>query len=441
MMSEKETQSGLNDIGKATSFSSTFLKDVVPTVDSTPELFPDQKDTASWFGGVLEAGATASIGVSNSTDKSGHQRIKTLPYVEIHTSSQPMLDRLHRTYGGMRKPKFWSKGGKLAAELVGATFPFTIGRQEHALAMKNWLLAENLDEQIAIARDLKGREWQQTGDLLAYRELVKNPAFVAGALDSRAYIATRNLQNDHTLTIHMGSKNIPLLNALRSIFGGQIRIAKPAGTQVKHGDNIFQTKVDTFSWVLLGSEAIELCKFVADFVQTPLPERWDFKRSVELHVERIQFAQTVAKKAMMELQQVQAGELGKPSSDEELAANFGKNIKTIKSLLEKVLTPAEQKIRRDTIDRYSKQSTDAVLDRQIVAFIQEELSALQSGETERISQNNELAQKFGVSARVLSRILDQLPPDMRSVRLTKLRSQITHERHILYRSKKQKKVL
>lgn len=398
-----------------------------------PEMFPDLNTTTTWFGGILEIGAITSISVAQFTDKNGFLRLKTQPYIEIHSGSTQMVEKLYATYGGMRKPRYWYKGGRVAAEIVAATYPYTVARQEHALAMQNWLNAENIKEQIAIARDLQGREWQQLANPAAYEVLLTNPAFVAGVLDSRAYIATRPSRYHHILYMNTASKNLALLTALQSKFGGHTRVTDPAGTEVDHGNIVFETKGDSNVWKVLGSEAIEVVRFASKFIQTPLPKDWDYQRSVEIEEENALLAEELARHVRSELQLLQAGKIPQLSTDSVLGDMFTIDHRRVARYLGELLSPDEQTERRKNIRKFAQRSVDAIVARQIAEHIEKEVIAFQQDKNDRISYKEELADAFGVSDRAIKRhVLPYLDPALQQARLGILRSQITRERNNSY---------
>lgn len=406
------------------------------------QLFIDSQATVTWFAGTLEVGAIATIGVSQYRDQRGILRDKTQPYIEIHSTSQPMLDRLYAVYGGMRRSRFWNKGGQVAAEIVASTLPSTVARQEHALAMQNWLNAETIEEKIVIARDLQAQPaWQQRGDEEAYQDLLTNPTFVAGVLDCRAYIGLRPSKNYHTLYIQITSKNLALLNSLESKFGGWTRMTEPAGIEVHHGDVVFATQIDTHVWEAVGSEAIELVTFASPFLQTSPPEGWGYQRAIERQEEVQQLAERIAEQARREMEQLRAGEIPKLSTDPVLAEMFGIYQRTLSQYLRRILTPAERKARYDTIKRFARRAVDAVRTREVVEYLTEELLAYQRGERDRLSYGDNITERFGISRKVLTRhIIPQLDPEVSSTRLAILRSQITRERNLAYWQRYREKI-
>ena len=403
----------------------------IENLHQTHELFSDPQATAAWFGGVLETGAITSIGVAQYRDARGILRDKTQPFVEIHTTSQVMLDRLHTVYGGMRKPRFWNKGGQVAAEIVASTFPFIVARREHALAMQNWLNSDGIEEKIAIARGIQGIVWQQEGEIEAYQALLTNPAFVAGILDSRGYLAIRPAKYYHTLYMQTTSKNLALLNSLQVTFGGRTRMTEHAGTKVNHGSVAFETQVDTHVWEAVGSEAISLVRFASPFLLTHPPEGWDYQRAIEKQGEERELARKIAEQARRELALVQTGELLQLNTNAGLATMFGIGRVRVSQYLEETLTPEELKARYNTIKQYARRSVDAVTARQIVEHIKQEVEAVQNGERDRLSLRVELTELFGVSIKALSRhVIPQLDPATSTARQAILRIQITHDKNL-----------
>lgn len=315
-----------------------------------PFILPDSQATAAWFGGAIEAGGTVSIGVS-SYWKSGARRVKTQPHIEIHSHDQLMLRRLYEVYGGSIKDLFWGKGGYTAAEIVASTLPYTVARREHALAMQNWLNAENIDEKVRIAGELKGRAWQEDSEPESYAELLRNPAFVAGIFDSRGYMQVRTAhtdrdKEDHAQYVHVGSKNIGLLKALESHFGGVVKVVKPAGTIINTGDTSFETQVDTIAWEVLSSKALNFLQFVGPYLQSQLPEGWDYQRSV-INEQRTQvLIERILARIRMELDQFEAGDVDRVSTNASLAEAFGIHKSTVSGYLSTRLTREEKRKRR-----------------------------------------------------------------------------------------------
>lgn len=405
------------------------------------DIFSDDQILAAWFGGILEVGATATIGVSEYFDKKSEVfRTKTLPYIEMHSHDRTMLSKLHETYGGQLKPRFWGKGGYIAAEIVAATLPSTVARTEHALAMQNWLNAEHLDEKIAIARDLKGRSWQQDSEPESYASMLKNPAFVAGVFDSRGYMGirtarTHSTSEDHAQYVHVGSKNIGLLEALRAHFGGRVRVTSPAGSVTEYRERVIETYVDTTAWEVLSSEAINFLRFAYPYLQTTLPEDWELQKSVEKRKMSQQLAERLAEQVRRELAQLEANAIDALSTDAMLADSFGVHKATVGRYLRRMLTREEKKTRFSTLIASSKSTVDSADIRKMIADIEEEVTAFQQGRIDKLSLREDWTERFGITASILdSRVLPRLDPQLSPIRRAALRSQITAERNRNYRA-------
>ncbi len=401
--------------------------------------FSDSQSTAAWFGGVLEAGATASIGVAQYFDhRSGVLRTKTQPYIEIHSHDQSLLRRLLEVYGGHTKQRFWNKGGYTAAEIVASTLPFTVARREHAIAMQNWLNAESLADKIAIAHDLRGKTWQQNTEPESYAELLKNPAFIAGIFDSRGYmyIRTANSKSDkagHAQYVQVGSKNLGLLRALESSFGGRAKVTVPAGTAIDIRDTVVETQVDTHIWRALSSEAVNFLRFASPYLQTALPEGWDFQRSVVKQQNTQQLAESITGQVRNELERLKAGEADEISTDAMLAESFGVHKATVGRYLRRLLTPKEKKARVSAIITKVRSTIDHTAIQDAISYIHNEISAYQRGEVSRLSLREELASRFEISTRILdTRIIPHLDGNLNLVRLGVLRTQITQTRNRNY---------
>ncbi len=388
-------------------------------------LFPDEEQsTAAWFAGALEVGAIAQIAVAQYTDKRGILRTKTQPSVDIYLRHYPALQKLHGAYGGMLKPRYWAKGGKVAAEVVASTLPFAVARREYALAMQNWLNAEDVEEQIRIARSIQGLEWQKMGQPEKYAQLVENPAFIAGILDKRGSLYMTPARNYQTLDIYVGTKNLAILQALQAKYGGaEPRIQDPAGSVSKHLD--FETLEDSYGWGITGIAAINLVRFSQPYLLVPPPEKWEYQRGVEKAAEELQLAQRVVEFARDEMKQYQNGDIPKVSNNTMIAARFGIGSQRVSEFLDGLLTPEESLARVDTVRKQAKRGVDRIRLKEVIDFITAEVEAALEGRSDRVSYREELAERFGISIKTIKRdIVPGLDPSIQAARNTFLRSQI-----------------
>ena len=399
----------------------------------SPEVFRHPHTTAAWFAGVLEVGATASFSITEHRAKNGTIYPKTLPTVEIRTADEQMRQKLYDAYGGTNRPRYWSKAGRVAAEIIASTYPYAVARKEHAAAATMWLEAETVNEQIMIVQEILGSRWQQRGDEDEYRKLLENPAFVAGLLDSRGYIAIRTGNGYHQLYIQTTSKNVHLLNSLEESFGGRVRVTEPENTDVDHGKVVFVTTADTYVWDALGPNAINVVTFAAPYLQTKLPDNWEYRRSVERDQEDLQLAHNIAEYIKRELGLVQAGELARASSSPVLQAHFQISKKRLVRLLNMVMTPDLDEDWRKSVRKSTKATFTEQKIREIHEFIAQEIADFQEGKIDRISYGDEIAQRFEVNPKAIKKhIFSSLETGLKETRRAIAASQGTRERNVVY---------
>lgn len=349
---------------------------------SIKEVFSDAETTALWFAGITEPGTSVTIGVTQYWDRQSQvTRLKTLPALSVHTTSPQMLDRLYDTYGGERKSRLWRKSGAVAAEIVAATLPYAVARRDHAAAMQLWLQATSVEEQIEIAREIQYTEWQQKANPEDYKELLENPPFVAGVLDSRAYIDTRRSKNFHNLYIQTTSKNVALLHALQEKFGGRVRITDEASTKVDHGTVVFETKVDSYVWEILGSQAIHAVRFCQQFLQSELPAGWDYQRAVEEQQEIAELRDTVIGYIRWEMAEYLLGNLDAISTRQQLKERFGIGGSFMERFLNE-LTKEERKKRHSIVKSVGQLTQSRV--RSITDEIEAEVRAYVAGQIDHL---------------------------------------------------------
>lgn len=414
--------------------SSALLRegDTAPEI-RMEELFQDTETTEAWFAGVLEIGAISGVQVAEYTDKKGFERRMTQPYIEIHSGSQEMLNRLYTVYGGMRKPRFWRKGGRVAAEIVASTDSYVVARKEYSIGMKNWLDEEDIEGKISVAREIQGLGWQEKGETGSYESLLRNPAFVAGVLDSRGYIAIRTSNNFHTLYIQVNSKNKTLLDALELSFGGKVKIMDKEGTKVGRGTVVFQVLSDTHSWEVRGSKAINIAQFCREFLQTPLPEGWNYQRLVEREEEKRGLAKRIARQVRRELKWKKKGKISRISPNSILRKQFGVGFNIISQALRQELTPEEKKARRGLINRQAKLGVSPIVAQKIVEKLVQEVLDYKEGRIQRLSYREDLVRDFGISmAQFHHHVLPKIDSNLRRSRSEILKSQISTERNLRY---------
>jgi hypothetical protein len=376
-----------------------------PTI---PEVFVDPEATAAWFAGVLEIGATAFLSDTTDVREGGRRVPKSLPGVHIHSTSEKTIDVLYAQYGGTRQRRVWKKHGKIAAEIVASIEPFAVARKGHARAMQRWLAATTPTEQVEIAKELQATTWQAYGNKEVYKERLVNPIILAGVLDSRGYIARR--QRD--LYIEVTSKNTELLYALSDLHGGRVRITDEKGTLVDHESVSFETTVDSYVWETFGSNAIDVVRTAAPYLQGILPDSWDYRKSAEIQRAKNEEDLRIIAYVREEMKQFEEGKIGRISSDFELTRKLNIGIMVLRRAF-RSFPSVEQIERRKIISQLTGRKFDILQAKEKAAYIAQEVREFQEGKRDTVSVTADLVTYFGVGEDVITLyILPQLSPDV-----------------------------
>lgn len=122
----------------------------------------------------------------------------------------------------------WYIKSEDAVELAVFIQDYSPSRAEAIAAFQNWINTEDLAERVVIAREFnEAARTEQTSALKEkYKDLVKNPLFVAGIFESRGLLFSRK-RGDQTLdpVIIINSENVQLLEAIKEKYGGGISLA------------------------------------------------------------------------------------------------------------------------------------------------------------------------------------------------------------------------
>ena len=201
-----------------------------------------------WFAGLVEVACTAGLSVGLE-----HRGFKTYfhvnPLIKMGDNNFDRMIRLKahaggnashlNKYGRGNSPYQWAATGRYAVDLAMEVSPYAPSRAETFTAFLNWANTDDIEEKIVIARELHetrgGRVEVSAGD---YESLVRDNAFVAGAIDARGtirrkdieYVSRKPYEGDDNLPPHdwiirwldMPSKNLSLLEALQRQWGGNI---------------------------------------------------------------------------------------------------------------------------------------------------------------------------------------------------------------------------
>lgn len=185
----------------------------------------------AWLGGLFEVGGSLGL----FTNYLRRRTYQSFPFISLADSYEGVIDKLVQRFGGKKYqhgPGKWqwiargTKGRVLL--LANAMMPFAPSRTEMIIGIQNWEQAD-LEERVQIAKDLKGYDRVKTLQVDTYDDLVKRPAFVAGVFDGRA--APYSMRHRDEVVpegfwvseqVNIYSENRPLLEALRTDYGGAV---------------------------------------------------------------------------------------------------------------------------------------------------------------------------------------------------------------------------
>lgn len=183
----------------------------------TPEYIEEVRSHAAWLGGFFEIGSTLLIEMKGS----GRWRYPGL-YMRVFDNAESKINRFRALFGGAKHQKgnSWELSFGIAqASVLGASLaPFAPSKSDVAKVIGEWehLTAKEREMQKIFLDELEQNKSIKPED---YQELVKNPDFVAGVLENRAILFTRENRRPF---MRVYSQNLPLLMVLRTEFGGEV---------------------------------------------------------------------------------------------------------------------------------------------------------------------------------------------------------------------------
>ena len=188
---------------------------------------------APLLGGLFEAAGTVLISVhsykrilASGETKYAHAS----PLLRYQDNNKDKILIFKKKFGGTFRPALgyidsyqWTVVGHEAVEVATAIQPFAPSRSEIIFAFRNWQNAEDNDEKLSIAHEVKGAAARQLQPREVYTELLENNAFLAGVFEAGGF-----------LTVARGGKRVLVLNthntnlreAIKAEFGGSITTKK-----------------------------------------------------------------------------------------------------------------------------------------------------------------------------------------------------------------------
>lgn len=376
-----------------------------------------------WLAGALEVGGTVAFGIHR--EKSG--RVSAYPHISLQQHDEELIALLKKEYGGSRikgdgAASGWRLGGYKAADMISDMEPYAVSRSEMVLAVKNWLDSETA-QRIQIAEEMKGYERYADGSIDQYISLVRDPDFVAGILDNRGRIYPFFLGAYTYPRIEVGSKNENLLEALRRVYGGNLRCVLNAGTRGNINGKEFETKRNSYVLNLSNAKARRVIELTQGHVKAESNRNWERKISERqkhpMEHQTLQLQSAIQE----ELGQISRGELGRISTAEELAMKFSLDLR--KTRLELSLLPTELRKQREAIMRSENRHALTGQDVQkLLSELSEEIGQYKNGEILKLSHSVALARQAGVNVHTFHKyVISKLPNEVQEWRWRILLSQ------------------
>lgn len=410
-------------------------EDLVPPEKLTPE-------DLQWFAGAFEVGGAMGIGVSKN---------KTNPYMRIQDSNEDLIDTLQARFGGSksrdskRNSFMWILNGRRAAETMVEMEPYLVSREELSLAAYNWLQTDDQDSRLQIARELKEsqiteiepEQYQQR--VIRYKDLVEEPAFLAGVIDNRASISPKTKGNSILPNISIRSTNGALLEAIKEVYGGTHYIKTPKGsTEIINDTEVVLTQ-NSYSLSVYAAQARTIIQTIFPYIKTKPYDGWDIRYVDQYQALMQQQTDIIEALTREELDLFYAGSIDRLRTIEELAAAVGISPRVIKERM--IDLPEDLRKEREQIqNRFAKR----ILSRDDISNLQtmllQEVQEFLEGRREHLTRDTQLADLMGVSVSVIRKhIIHTLDPEVRSLRTRTFLSENAKARNEKYGNPFQKK--
>lgn len=201
-----------------------------------------------WFGGLFEVGG--SIYFETLDQIKGNKRYTyTYPSLSISDSNPNKISALKKIFGGSANPDkrersfVWRARSNLTTKIVNAMIPFAPYRKDIIDLVRLWQTV-NLKERVELVELFKEEELSSSfPHQEVYKKLVTKLGFIAGIVDSRG-----EMENNSRLKVN--TTNHPLLEALKSNYGGNIELMLQAGSTLTINGRTIIINSDAFRWTL-----------------------------------------------------------------------------------------------------------------------------------------------------------------------------------------------
>ena len=383
----------------------------------TPERREDDiTEKARWFAGAFEAGGTMMFAINPKQTVAGEPYLETYPLLVFRDIKRPeFLKSLQSEFGGClnpkKAPKEWWLRGYPAANLITDMESSVVSRKEMVTGVRNWLEAENREERAEIAFATRGQDRLEHVTPQAYKKVVADAAFVAGALDNRATIYPYTGHKNYP-RVQVRSANKALLDALAAEYGGDVKIAVEAGSIREVEGHVVEAKRDTYQWIITNTQAQNLLRKVLPHLRIPPYEGWDKSISKEQKQERQTQVDDVLRYVKEELDQYAAGTITRLSTKAEIAHTLSLTPKEFRQRIAHL--PAElRQQRRKIIQGPQKQKLTDEKAKALIEAITQEVKSYQKDTVSTLTPVTGWASKEGVEPHIIrDNVLRKLPEEI-----------------------------
>ncbi len=232
----------------------------------------------AWLAGIFEVGGAIYFEIRSTRKESGVYTY-SYPFLKLTDKDPNKMQRFQRIVGGRVNvnkrtgSSNWYIMGKSAVDLTTNMSSHAPSRRAIIEAFENWEVADKV-ERIGIAQEMMTHNRIDIVEQGDYEDLVRDPDFLAGVIDSRGSIYMCELVNASKNPLRRGlygwvfpklnihSTNIFLLEALKNEYGGYVGVAYRRGEEVKKFNREYVSENTSAQW----QAGHKTCKELAQMV-------------------------------------------------------------------------------------------------------------------------------------------------------------------------------
>lgn len=248
-----------------------------------------QSYSPAWLAAIFEVASSIDFHTIRPMQKSGI-RTYSYPLLTITDSDPDKMQKFQGIVGGRvyvnikRGSNQWYIMGQPAVDIAIDMAPHAPSRTKIIEAFVNWENAGSMEEKVEIAQEMKSHNRTDVKEE-DYENLVRDPDFLAGVIDSRGsifmseHISPRGTSYGWVNPqLDINSTNIALLKALRNEYDGHTHINYEKGETIEVSSREYVAKKTSARW----GAGDEICNKLAQITEG----------RIKLNLEGIQLIQT-----------------------------------------------------------------------------------------------------------------------------------------------------